>query len=116
MIRSALVIIGTLCLVVSSPASGEPITKEQWTARYKGLKERPLLRHEHISSCASEMAAEISEDVREEIEAMNTVSATEVIANVCALLMNAAVEGRLTYEQYREWLINPPDDIVERLQ
>ena len=116
LIRSATIIISILCFVVSSPANGESITKEEWTARYSHLKERPLSRHENIAACASEFTAGLSEDERKEIEAANTVSAREVAANMCALLVNAAVEGRLSYEQYREWLINPPGDIVERLK
>jgi len=116
LIRSPIIIVSALWFVVSSPANGEPITKEEWTAKYSHLKERPLSRHEYIAACASEFTAGLSEDERKEIEAANTVSAREVAANMCALLVNAAVEGRLSYEQYRQWLINPPDDMVERLR
>ncbi len=47
---------------------------------------------------------------------MNTVPASEAIANVCALLINAIAEGRLTYEQYKEWTVKTPDDWMKRLQ
>jgi hypothetical protein len=114
--HSATLIIGMFCLVLSFPASGETITKEQWNWRYRGLKARPLLRHDRITTCISGMTDAVPEDVRKETEAMNTMSASEVIVNMCALFINAIADGRLTYEQYIQWRINPTDDLFKRLQ
>lgn len=116
MTRSATLIIGILCLVLSFPASGEAITKEQWNWRYGRLKARPLLRHDRITTCISDFSDEISDDVQKEIEAMNTAPVSEVIANVCTLLINAIANGKLTYEQYQEWKLNPTDELLNRLQ
>ncbi len=116
MIRSAILIISGLCVALSLPASAEAFTKEQWEWRYGKLKARPLLRHDRITSCISGFDDASLEDMRKEIESMNKVPASEVIANLCALFINAIAEGRLTYEQYKEWTVNPPDDWYKRLQ
>lgn len=47
---------------------------------------------------------------------MDTASVSEVIANACTLLINAIADGKLTYEQYQEWKLNPTDDLLNRLQ
>jgi hypothetical protein len=109
-------IISAFCFALSLPASAEAFTKEQWEWRYGKLKARPLLRHDRITSCISGFEAAISEDVRKEIQSVNTVPASEVIAHVCALFINAVAEGRLTYEQYKEWTSDGTGNWIKRLQ
>lgn len=116
LIRSAILIISALCFALSLPASAEAFTKEQWNRRYGGLKARPLLRHDRITSCISEFEDAVSEDTRKEIESMNTVPASEVIAEVCARFINAIADGRLTYELYKEWTVDPTGDWIKHLQ
>lgn len=116
MIRSAILIISALCFALSLPASTEAFTKEQWNRSFGRLKTRPLLRHDRITACISNFDDPSLGNLRKEIESMNTVPASEVIANVCALLLNAVAEGRLTYEQYKEWTVKTPDDWIKRLQ
>lgn len=77
---------------------------------------RPLLRHDRITSCISEFEDAVSEDIRKEIESMNTVPASEVIADVCARFINAIADGRLTYELYKEWTVDPTGDWIKHLQ
>jgi hypothetical protein len=114
--RSAILIIAMFCFVLSFPASSKAITKEQWNWRYGSLKARPLLRHDRITTCISDITDEMSEDMEKEIEAMNTAPVSEVIANVCTLLINGIANGKLTYQQYQEWKINPTDSLLNRLQ
>ncbi|WP_428426032.1 hypothetical protein [Pararhizobium sp.] len=116
MIRSAIMIISALCFALSLPASAEAFTKEQWNRAYGRLKTRPLLRHDRIASCISTFDDTISPDMRKEIESMNTVPASEVIAHVCALFINAVADGRLTYEQYKDWTSDGTGNWIKRLQ
>jgi hypothetical protein len=116
LIRSAILIISALCFALSLPASTEAFTKEQWNRSFGRLKTRPLLRHDRKTACISNFDDPSLGNLRKEIESMNTVPASEVIANVCALLINAVAEGRLTYEQYKEWTVETPDDWIKRLQ
>lgn len=116
MARLATIIISTLCFVVSLPIGAEAFTKEQWNRTYGSLKARPLLRHDRITSCISGFEDTISEDVRKEIESMNTVPASEVIAYVCARFINAIADGRLTYERYKEWTADPSGAWIEHLR
>lgn len=114
--RSASLIISMFCFALSFPASAEAFTKEQWNWSFGRLKARPLLRHDRITACISDFDDLSLGTLRKEVESMNTVPASEAIANVCALLINAIAEGRLTYEQYKEWTVKTPDDWMKRLQ
>lgn len=116
LLRSATVIISTLCFVISLPIGAEALTKEQWNRAYGSLKARPLLRHDRITSCISGFEDTISEDERKEIESMNTVPASEVIAYVCARFISAIADGGLTYERYKEWTSDPTGAWIKHLQ
>ena len=47
---------------------------------------------------------------------MNTVPASEVIAEVCARFINAIADGRLTYELYKEWTVDPTGAWIKHLE